>query len=228
MADRRSQGLNKREKRALRRIILAVVVLGVLFLVFAPGRGLLSHRKMKKEIQALVRDNRTLQHRNVQLAWIFSLVYATMEGIFLGFISALFAYLYGTDLVMMALLSTFGVLAGMLFLFSTGLIRVGNFFRRVMFSMLIGLVFAGLILFLMAISGGLQTETGYTFYFAIVLISVIVSSLYLLIDFDNIAQYVNAGAGKEYEWMLSLGLVVTIVWLYIELLRLLAILSRKK
>ncbi len=68
MADRRSQGLNNREKRALRRIILAVVVLGVLFLVFAPGRGLLSHRKMKKEIQALVRDNRTLQHRNVQLA----------------------------------------------------------------------------------------------------------------------------------------------------------------
>ena len=68
MTDRRNQGLNKREKRALRRIILAVIVLSLLFLVFAPGRGLLSHRKMKKEIQALVRDNRTLQHRNVELA----------------------------------------------------------------------------------------------------------------------------------------------------------------
>jgi cell division protein FtsB len=68
MADRRNQGLNQREKRALRRIILAVVVLSFLFLVFAPGRGLLSHRTMKKEIQALVRDNRTLQHRNIELA----------------------------------------------------------------------------------------------------------------------------------------------------------------
>ena len=68
MADRRNQGLNNREKRILRRIILAVIVLSFLFFVFAPGRGLLSHRKMKKEIQVLVRDNRTLQHRNVELA----------------------------------------------------------------------------------------------------------------------------------------------------------------
>ncbi len=68
MADRRNQGLNKREKRAIRRITLAVIILGVLFLVFAPGRGLLSHRKMKKEIQELVRDNRTLHQRNVELA----------------------------------------------------------------------------------------------------------------------------------------------------------------
>ena len=68
MADKRSQGLNKREKRAFRRIILAVIVLSLLFLVFAPGRGLLSHRKLKNEVQALVRDNRTLQQRNVELA----------------------------------------------------------------------------------------------------------------------------------------------------------------
>ena len=169
-----------------------------------------------------------MAHRKVELAWMFSLVYATMEGIFLGFISALFAYYIGSDIIMMALLSTFGVLAGMLFLYSTGLIRVGNFFRRVMFSMLIGLLFAGVILIFMAMFGGLNTETGYSFYFAIVVISVIVSSLYLLIDFDNITKLVDAGAGKEYEWMLSLGLVVTIVWLYVELLRLFAILSRRR
>ena len=48
------------------------------------------------------------------------------------------------------------------------------------------------------------------------------------IDFDNISNLVSAGAGKEYEWSLSLGLTVTIVWLYIELLRLVAIISRRK
>jgi len=169
-----------------------------------------------------------LAHRNSDLAWMYSLVYATMEGVFLGFLSALFAYLYGTEIVMMALLATFGVLAGMLFLYSTGLIRVGNYFRRAMFSMLIGIVFASLILMVMFMIGGLNSTTGYGLYVGIVVLSVIISSLYLLIDFDNITNLVEAGADKKYEWMLSLGLVVTIVWLYIELLRFIAIIARRK
>jgi len=68
MADRRNQGLNKREKKTLSRFILAVIVLSLLFLVFAPGRGLLSHRKLKHEVQTLAQDNITLQQRNVELA----------------------------------------------------------------------------------------------------------------------------------------------------------------
>ncbi|MCK5388604.1 MAG: Bax inhibitor-1/YccA family protein [Candidatus Izimaplasma sp.] len=169
-----------------------------------------------------------MAHRRVELAWMFSLIYATMEGIFLGFITALFVAIYGTEIVTLALLSTFGVLGGMLFLYSTGLIRVGTFFRRLMYSMVIGLLFAGLILMLMFMLGGMNTTLGADLYFGIVVISVIISSLYLLIDFDNVTKMVEAGADKQYEWMLSLGLVVTIVWLYVELLRLFAILSRKK
>ena len=68
MADRRDQGLNRREKRLLRRIILAVIVLSVLFLLFAPGRGLIPHYSLKKEIEGLVQENRVLQQRNVELA----------------------------------------------------------------------------------------------------------------------------------------------------------------
>jgi cell division protein FtsB len=68
MADKGSQGLNKREKRAIRRFILAMIVLSLLFIVFAPGRGLLSHRKLKKEVQNLIHDNATLQQRNAELA----------------------------------------------------------------------------------------------------------------------------------------------------------------
>ena len=169
-----------------------------------------------------------LAHRNSDMAWMYSLVYATMEGVFLGFISALFVYLYGTEIVMMALLATFGVLAGMLFLYSTGVIRVGNYFRRAMFSMLIGLVFASLILMVMFMIGGLNSTAGYGLYVGIVVLSVIVSSLYLLIDFDNITNLVEAGADKKYEWMLALGLVVTIVWLYIELLRFIAIVTGRR
>ncbi|MBN2605290.1 MAG: Bax inhibitor-1/YccA family protein [Bacilli bacterium] len=169
-----------------------------------------------------------LAHKNTEMAWIFSLVYATCEGLFLGFVSSLFAWYYGGDIILMALLATFGVLSGMLFLYSTGIIRVGNYFRRFMFSALIGLIFASLIFFILAMFGAMDTTAGYSLYIVIVLVSVVISSLYLLVDFDNVTRLVDNGAGKEYEWTLALGLVVTIVWLYIELLRLIAIIYGRK
>ena len=168
-----------------------------------------------------------LAHKNTQMAWVFSLVYAAAEGIFLGFISGLYAYFFGNEIVLTALVATFGVLSAMLFLYSTGIIRVGSTFRRFMMSALFGLIGASLFLFIFALFGGLNTQLGYTLYAGIVIISVIISALYLLIDFDNVSKLVSAGASKEYEWSLALGLVVTIVWLYIELLRLIAIISRR-
>lgn len=169
-----------------------------------------------------------LAHKNTEMAWIYSLVYATCEGLFLGFVSSIFAWYYGGDIILMALLATFGVLAGMLFLYSTGIIRVGSYFRKFMFSALIGLIFASLIFYVMALFGAMDTTAGYSFYIMIVLVSVVVSSLYLLVDFDNVTRFINNGAGKEYEWTLALGLVVTIVWLYVELLRLIAIISGRR
>ena len=124
----------------------------------------------------------------------------------------------------MALIGTFGVLAGMLFLYTTGIIRVGPFFKRALFSMMIGILLASVVLFILGLTGSSAFEG---FYIAVVLISVVVSSLYLLVDFDRITHYVQSNAPKEYEWSLSLGLVVTIVWVYIELLRLFAILASK-
>lgn len=169
-----------------------------------------------------------LVHRNVELAWIFSIIYAACEGIFLGFISAIFASYIGSNGVLMALLATFGVLTGMLLLYSTGLIRVGSGFRQFMFSALMGIIFATFIMIIISLFGGFDTRAGYSFYVTIVLASVVISSLYLLVDFKNITELVNAGAGKEYEWGLALGLVVTIIWLYVELLRLILIITGRR
>ena len=169
-----------------------------------------------------------VMHRMPAMAWMFAIVYAICEGVFLGFISAIYANLYGGQIILMALSATFGVFAGMLFLYSSGIIRVGEYFRRAMFSMLLGLIFAGLIVLVIALFGGLGTQIGYSLYGTIVVISVIVASLYLLVDFDNVTRLVEAGAPKETEWMLGIGLVVTIVWLYVEILRLIAILSRRR
>ncbi len=169
-----------------------------------------------------------LAHRKVELASIFSIIYAVFEGVFLGFISAIAASYAGSDAVLMALLATFGVLFGMLILYGTGIIRVSQGFKRFLFSALIGLILASFFMIIMAMTGLLDTHAGYSFYITIVLFSVVISSLYLLVDFDNITNLVESGAGKEYEWSLSLGLVVTIVWLYIELLRLIVVITGRR
>lgn len=88
--------------------------------------------------------------------------------------------------------------------------------------MLMGLLFSSMI-FLVLILVGVNVSAFYGVYVLIVLISVVVSSLFLLIDFDNITRYVEAGVPRNMEWSLALGLVVTIVWIYIELLRFIAI-----
>ena len=169
-----------------------------------------------------------LVHRKVELAFVFSIIYAAFEGIFLGFISAMFASFAGSDVVLTALLATFGVLFGMLFLYSTGIIRVSTGFRRFLFSAIIGIVIASFLMIILALTGLLDTHTGYSFYVTIILFSVVISSLYLLVDFDNVSNLVESGAGKEYEWSLALGLVVTLVWLYVELLRLIYIIQRRR
>lgn len=68
MATRTSQRVTVRERRILRLFVLAVVCLSVLILLFAPGRGLLVHRKLKKEINTLIQKNKDLQKSNVELA----------------------------------------------------------------------------------------------------------------------------------------------------------------
>lgn len=168
-----------------------------------------------------------MTHRMPQIAFATSIVYGICEGVFLGFISAIYAFAFGGEVVQIALVGTFGVLAGMLFLYSAGLIRVGNFFRKLLFSALIGLIFVSLIMVVLSLTSLISFEGFYSMYIGIVVISVIISSLYLLVDFDNITRYVEANAPKEAEWGLALGLVVTIVWLYIELLRLIAIIASR-
>ena len=167
-------------------------------------------------------------HWKPEIALFTTMIYALAEGMFIGVISALYAYFYGGEIVQMALMGTFGVLAGMLFLYSTGIIRVGDMFRKIMFSMLMGLVFSSIFILFYAIFGGAFSGGFYSFYVGIVVLSVIISSLYLLVDFDNITRYVQAGVPKNMEWSLALGLVVTIIWLYIELLRFIAIIMDRR
>ncbi len=168
-----------------------------------------------------------MTHRMPHIAFATSIVYGICEGIFLGFISAIYSFAFGDSIVQIALVGTFGVLAGMLFLYSTGLIRVGNFFRRLMMSALIGLIFVSIVMVILNLTNVISLAGNYELYLGIAVFSTILSSLFLLVDFDRITNYVEANAPKESEWSLALGLVVTIVWIYVELLRLVAIITSR-
>ncbi len=168
-----------------------------------------------------------LAHRNNQLAFIYSILYAIFEGAFLGVISLVVAYQAGTDAVLFALAGTFGSLFVMLILYVARIFRVGQGFRNFILTGL-GAVFFFIILgLIMWIAMG----TMYFFtplYMAIVVFSLIISILFLLYDFNRVEEYISGNAGKEHEWSLALGLITTIVWIYINILRLILILSRKR
>ena len=165
--------------------------------------------------------------RNPGIAMYFAFVYALMQGVFIGAISGLYEVIYGDGIVSTAMISTLGVFLAMGFLYRSGLIKVTDKFRRVMFTILLGLLISSSVLFIISLLGGLSTFS-LGFLLLISAISTVVASLYLLIDFDNISMMIETGADRQYEWVMALSLMVTLVWLYIELLRLIAILSNRR
>lgn len=157
--------------------------------------------------------------RSVKLSPIFSTIYALSEGVILGTVSALYAYLYD-GIIPTALLTTLIVVLIMMLLYSTRIIKVTQSFAS-------GLVIALIAVIIMAFLGFFLPFGG-TFYYLIVIVSAVLSALFLLLDFRSIEYCVESGTDARYGWVLSLGLLVTIVWIYIEMLRLLAIFGRRR
>ncbi len=165
--------------------------------------------------------------RSMRYAPYAAFVYAVFQGLFLGTISGVYEILAGDGIVATALMGTVGVLFAMLLLYQSGLIRVTERFRKVMFTALLGVIFASLLFFVLALLG-FAGELAFGYYMVIIGISVVLASLFLVIDFDNIQMMIDAGSDARTEWMFALSLLVTIVWLYVELLRLLLILSQRR
>ena len=130
-----------------------------------------------------------------------------------------------------AIVATVAIFFGMLFLYSSRIIRVTTRFRKVMYTILFG------ILFFFILSGLLQLFTGFSFMMtsgsfngialAITGFMIIYGAFLLTLDFDRAEAIVSGGADKKYEWVITIGLMVTIIWLYIEILRLIIILSSR-
>lgn len=159
-------------------------------------------------------------------AGFFTPIYAIFEGMFLGGISAMFeAQMHG--LVIRAVALTFAVFLGMLFIYSQRIIRVTGRFRRGMIAAIFGIMLVYLVGWISSLFGAPLTFLygGGTFGLIFSLIVTGISAFSLLLDFDFIEQGAMAGAPKYMEWYSVFGLLVSLVWLYINLLKLLAIFS---
>lgn len=151
-------------------------------------------------------------------------IYAALEGLFVGAVSAHYAYI-ANGIILNAVSLTIGVLLVMLFVYQAGIIKVTGKFRAgvVMATGAVLLVYVvNFILSLFGMNIPYLHEGG-TFGMIISLVIIGIAALNLLLDFDNFEKGEKYGAPAYMEWYSAMGLLITLVWLYIEILRFLAI-----
>jgi uncharacterized YccA/Bax inhibitor family protein len=153
------------------------------------------------------------------------LAYAAFEGLFLGAISQVFDARW-PGIVVQAVLATLATFAAVLMLFKSGKVRNTPKFQRIVLVALVGYALFSLVNLVLVWTGvmsGWGMRSG-GFGILIGVAAVILAAATLVIDFDRIQQGVRRGAPARYAWAAAFGLAVTLVWMYLEFLRLLAIL----
>ncbi len=155
-------------------------------------------------------------------------LYAGLEGLFLGGISAIFEMHY-PGIVFNAVCLTFGTMFSLLFVYQSGWIKVTENFRMGLFAATGGIMMFYLVAMVLSffnIQMPLIHSAG-PLGIGFSLVVVVIAALNLVLDFDFIENGAAAGAPKYMEWYAAFGLMVTLIWLYIEILRLLSKLQRR-
>lgn len=165
-------------------------------------------------------------------------LYAIVEGLFVGGVSIYYANIAGPQgfggtggsIVMQAVVLTFGVLFTMLAAYRLGVIRATEKFKMGILAATGGIMLFYLIAIILGFFGvnipHLHQATPLGIGISVFII--IIAALNLVLDFDLIENGAKQGAPKYMEWFCAFGLIVTLVWLYIEILRLLAMLASKR
>ena len=158
-------------------------------------------------------------------------IYAVLEGGMLGGISYMYNSLYD-GIVTNAILLTVGILVSLLIAYRSGYIKATENFKLGIFAATGGIAIVYLINFFMGFFGSglgvmsVNNASPISIGFSIVV--VIIAALNLVLDFDFIEEGAEKGAPKYMEWYGAFGLLVTLIWLYLEILRLLAKLNSRK
>jgi uncharacterized YccA/Bax inhibitor family protein len=156
-----------------------------------------------------------------------ALLYSAFEGVLLGAISHAFEN-WKSGIVIQAITGTVMVAAGMLFVYKIGAIRVTPRLTRMVVGATIGvfgLMLVNLVAYLFT-PHGLGLRSGGTIAILFSLVCIVIAAFNLMLDFDMIEQGIRQGAPQKTSWLAAFGLTVTLVWLYVEILRLLGYLNR--
>ncbi|GAT72279.1 hypothetical protein MHM582_0752 [Microbacterium sp. HM58-2] len=169
--------------------------------------------------------------KKVRPALIFA--YAAFEGLFVGGISAFFEMLW-PGIVIQATLATVSVVAVTLALFANGKIRASAKATKIFMIAMVGYLVFSLLNLVLMWTGVLPQGQAFGLYSAeimgiplgliIGILVVLMAAYSLVLDFDQVQQGVRNGAPRVYGWLGAFGIMVTVVWLYVEILRIIAIL----
>ena len=158
------------------------------------------------------------------------IAYAGLEGLALGTLSSYYESFY-PGIVSQAVIGTVAAFAGVLVMYRNGTLRATPQFTRAVIGAAIGYFILGLASLIASFFGVGQ---GYGFYgvsglgLLLAVAGVGLASLFLVLDFDQIEKGVSAGVPEKESWRASFGLMVTVVWLYLEVLRLISILRNDR
>ena len=156
--------------------------------------------------------------------------YAAVEGLALGTLSHYYESFY-PGIVSQAVIGTIAAFAGVLFMYRSGRLRATPQFTRAVMGAAIGYFILGLVSLVASFFG---VGKGYGFYgvsgigLLLAVAGVALASFFLVLDFDQIEKGVIAGVPEKESWRASFGLMITIVWLYLEVLRLISILRNDR
>ena len=210
-------------------VLLALVVFGAAFTwreVAAGNLGIVTPALLVGGLGGLVLAFVTVF--KPQLAPFTAPLYAVVEGLLLGAISALYDARYA-GLPRTAVVLTLATAGGMYLLYATGVIRATPMFRRIVIGATLGIALASLVALVARLFGAqlpfLWDSSPLGIGISVVIVGV--AALNLVLDFDFIERGAREGAPRVAEWFGAFGLLVTLVWLYLELLRLLSRLQRR-
>jgi uncharacterized YccA/Bax inhibitor family protein len=148
-------------------------------------------------------------------------IYAAVEGIVLGSISAMYTIRFGDYIILHAVLLTISILLAMLVLYATRAVKVTDKFRTGVMAATLGIAIMYLIVLILQLFGATVPflHQGGTIGMIVSAVVIVVAALNLMLDFDFIEGGARGGAPKYMEWYGALGLMMTLVWLYLEILR---------
>ncbi|MFF5175981.1 Bax inhibitor-1/YccA family protein [Micromonospora sp. NPDC000089] len=150
------------------------------------------------------------------------IAYAVVEGAFVGLVSKAYESLY-SGIVLQAVVATFGVFFVMAMLYKARVIRATPRFVKGMIAVMAGLfavMLINLVLALFGVNTGLRDGSPLAIGFS--LVCVVVASLSFVLSFAEVEDGVRMGLPQRYSWTAAFGIVVSLVWLYLELLRLIS------